>query len=229
MRSRKVSRTAGLELPGLLGWLVILATVSMAAGRDGAPTVVGTVVEVRPDTEAILLDVDSSDARADLLRFQLADSTRIRVNGGFGRLADVVAGQTARITYVRADGANLVELVEVTDAPPASTRVEAAREARGIESRRRYLEETGRTLDVLEESVGELRQHPDVQGTDELERLDEAVEALEMKLTDARVLHSALSATASQEPWRRGVDLLSAAIDDLSIALEQARSDVSNR
>ncbi len=137
------------------------------------------------------------------------------MNGGFGRLADVHTGQTARITYVRADGAYVAELIEVTEAPPASSvPTEAAREASGIESRKRYLEDAARTLGVLEESLGELRQYPDIDGADELERLNRTVEELEIKLSDAKALHPSPSATASQKAWRRGVNLLSAAIED---------------
>ena len=85
------------------------------------------------------------------------------------------------------------------------------------------------TLDVLEESVGELRQHPDVEGTDELARLNKTIQELEIKLAESRALLSSLSATGSQDGWRRGVDRLDAAIEDLTRAYERGWSETANR
>ena len=211
------------------GCMVVMNFSASAATRETAGTVLGAIVEVSPDTRTLLLRVGFSEGRSLMRRFELADSTRFRVNGGFGRLADVLVGQTARVTYVRTNDANLAELVDVTDVAPASSTIEAAREASGIESRRRYMEDAASTLDVLEESVGELRQHPDVQGTDQLARLNDVVEELETKLAASRALLSSLSATDSQEAWRLGVDRLSAAIDDFTLLCERGLSEIANR
>ncbi len=131
---------------------------------------------------------------------------------------------------MRAEGANIAELIDITNAPPAGSAPSAfAREATGIEERRRYLEETGRTLDVLEESVEELSQFPEVQGTDGLSRRAEIVEDLRARIASARALLDTLSATSAQEAWTLGVDGMSAALAELSAAHERGWSVIANR
>jgi len=227
----RVFRGTVLKALAVAEWMVLFTgLLSTAAPLEAAYTVTGTIVEVSPDTGTILLRVGFPDGQVLLRRFEVADSTRFRVNGGLARLADVLVGQTARVTYARTnDVGKVAELVEVTDVPPASSTIEAAREASGIESRKRYLEGAASTLDVLEESVGELRQHPDVEGTDELAKLNKTIEGLERKLADSRALLSSLSATSSQDGWRLGVDRLDGAIEDLTLAYERGWSEIANR
>lgn len=231
MRSTRAFRGSGLKALAVAGWSVwFTGFLSTAAPLEAAHTVIGTIVEVSPDPGTFLLRVGFSDGQVLLRRFEVADSTRFRVNGGFARLADVRVGQTARVTYARAnDIGNVAELVEVTDVPPVSSTIEAAREASGIESRNRYLQRVASTLDVLEESIGELRQHPDVEGTDELARLKKTIEDLERKLADSRAHLQSLSATSSQDAWRLGVDRLDAAVGDLTLACERGWSEIANR
>lgn len=223
-------KRVGLKALAVAGWMVLVTGLfPTAAPLEAEQTVIGTIVEVSPDTGTILLRVGFSDGQVLLRRLQLADSTRFRVNGGFGRLADVLVGQTARVTYARTNDINVAELVDVTDVPPASSMIEAAREASGIESRKRYLDEVASMLDVLEESVGELRQHPDVDGTDQLSRLNRTIDQLETELAASRGLLSSLSATGGQDAWRLGVDRLDAAVADLTAAYERGWSEIANR
>jgi hypothetical protein len=226
MLCTRIDRRTGFAALIVAGWMALHPS---AAPLEAAQTIIGSIVEIRPDTRSMLLRVGFSDGQALLRRFELPDSTRFRVNGGFARIADVLVGQTARVTYLRTDDANVAELVEVTEAPPASSMREAAREASGIESRKRYLEGVASTLDVLEESVGELRRHPDVEGTDELARLSKTIEELEIKLSDSRALLSSLSATGSQDAWRHGVDQLETALEELTQSYERGWSEVTNR
>jgi hypothetical protein len=209
--------------------ILLIATLPAAVSLGAPSTIVGTIVEVRPDTGAIVLRVGLSEGEDLLRRFRVADSTRFRVDGGFARFADIVVGQTARIQYVRANGANVAELIDVTLAPPASSTFESARDATGIEERRRYLDEVARTLDVLDESVQELSQYPDIEGTEALARQKATVETLETQIADARALLDSLSATDSQEVWSRGVDQMGAALRVLSATHERGWSLVANR
>ena len=71
------------------GWMALHPG---AAPLEAAQTIIGSVVEIRPDTRSMLLRVGFSDGQALLRRFELPDSTRFRVNGGFARLADVLVG-----------------------------------------------------------------------------------------------------------------------------------------
>src|SRR5262245_38443845 len=160
-----------MKASSILG-ILLLSMLPAAASVAAQNTVVGTIVEVRPDTNTILLRVGRSDGEAVLRRFTLANSARIRMDGGFGRFADVTVGQSARIGYVRSNGVNVAELLDVTLAPPvASTSASpAARAATGIEERRRYIDEIRRTLDVFDGSVNELRQYPDIEGTQGIAR-----------------------------------------------------------
>jgi len=141
----------------------------------------------------------------------------------------LLVGQTAKVTYSRTNGVNVVERIDVTDFPTASSTFEAAREASGIESRRRYLDTMASTLDVLDESVGELRQHPDVDGTDQLSRLNRTIDQLETELAASRGLLSSLSATGGQDAWRLGVDRLSAAVEDFTLVYERGVWEIENR
>jgi hypothetical protein len=203
---------------------------SAGASVDAQPVLVGTVVEVRPDTRTLLLQVGVADGQPVLRRFRLADSVRVRVDGGFGRLADVVVGQSARILYSRGNGANIAESVDVTSAPPAGSSLSGfARSAAGIEDRRRYLEEVERNLDVLEGSVEELKRFPEVDGTRGLERREAVASDLAARITAARSLLSSLSPTAPQNVWAEGVDSMNAALADLSAAHQRGWSIIGNR
>ncbi len=210
---------------GILLISMLPAVVSLGAQS----TIVGTLVEVRPDTGAILLRVGLSEGEVLLRRFRVTDATRFRVDGGFARLADLVVGQTARIEYLRANGASVAQLVDVTLAPPAASTFDSARDATGIEERRRYLDEVARTLDVLDESVQELAQYPDIEGTEALARRKATAETLETQIEDARTLLDALSATSGQDVWSRGVDQMSAALRLLSVTHERGWSLITNR
>jgi hypothetical protein len=216
------------RISSILGLLLLSAA---GARVEAQPTLVGTVVEVRPDTRTILLQVGVADGQPVLRRFRLSDSMRIRVNGGFGRLADVVVGQTAKITYVRGNGASIAEVLDVTSAPPAagSGLSDFARASTGVEERRRYLDEVERTLDVFEESMEELRQYPEVDGTRGLERREAIADDLAARISAARALHASLSPTASQEIWQAGVDRMNAALADLSVADQRGWSIIGNR
>jgi hypothetical protein len=229
MHSTKGLGKMGINALAVAGWMFLFSNFPSVASALDSRTVIGTIVEFSPDSRTLLLRVGFSEGVALLRRFETAESTRFRVNGGFGRPADVLVGQTARVTYNRTDDANLAELVEITDVPPASSVFQAAGDATDIESRRRYLDGVASTLDVLEESVGELRQHPDVKGTDEQARLRETIDELEAKLATSRAKLSSLSATSSQEAWRQGVAELSAVLEDLTLAYERGASILTNR
>jgi hypothetical protein len=222
-----VIRTKTLRFSSFFGMFLLLAA---GAFVDAQPTLVGTVVEVRPDTRTLLLQVGVADGEPVLRRFRLADSVRIRVDGGFGRLADVVVGQTARIVYARGNGASIAEIVEVTNAPPAGSSLsDFARAATGIEDRRSYLDEVERTLDVLEESVEELSRFPEIEGTQGLERREAVADNLAARIEAARSLLGSLSPTAPQEVWAAGVDRMNAALADLSVAHQRGWSIIGNR
>jgi hypothetical protein len=208
----------------------MLLLFSAGASVDAQPTLVGTVVEVRPDTRTLLLQVGVTDGQPVLRRFRLADSVRVRVNGGFGRLADVVVGQSARILYSRGNGASIAELVEVTNAPPAGSSLsDFARAATSIPDRRRYLDEVDRTLDVLDGSVEELSRYPEIDGPRGLERREAVATDLAARITAARSLLASLSPTAPQELWAAGVDRMNGALADLSVAHQRGWSIIANR
>jgi hypothetical protein len=211
---------------------VIALAVSIGSGPpvEAQAMVLGTLVEVSPETRTILLRVGVADGEPILRRFRLADSARIRVDGGFARLADVLVGQTARVEFIRANGPSIAELVDVTTAPPAGSPLsDSARIATSIEERRRYLDEASRTLDVLEESAEELSQYPEVEGTEGLTRRAVLVEELEARIDAARSLLESTSPTASQDTWAVSVDRLDDALADASAAHERAWSIVANR
>ena len=50
-----------------------------------------------------------------------------------------------------------------------------------------------------------------------------------MEFADSRALLEFLSATSSQEAWRRGVDELRASLEALTLACESGWSDIVNR
>ncbi len=56
---------------GVLSVIGLAATLSAAASLGAQPTVVGTIVEVSPDTRAIVLQVGVVDGDAVLRRFRL--------------------------------------------------------------------------------------------------------------------------------------------------------------
>jgi hypothetical protein len=222
-----VISTKRLAVLSLIG---LVTAISAGASLGAQPTVLGNIVEVNPGAQTIVLRVGVAEGEPVLRRFRLGESARIHVDGGVARLADLLVGQTARIGYVRANGANIAEIVETTTTPPAGSPIsDTARAATGIEERRRYLDEVERTLDVLEESVEELSQFPEIEGTDQLTRRAALVEDLETRIAAARTLLASLSATAGQEIWTLGVDRLSAALADLTAAHERAWSIIGNR
>ncbi|HEY7820995.1 MAG TPA: hypothetical protein VIG29_22415, partial [Vicinamibacteria bacterium] len=141
-----------------------------------------------------------------------------------------LVGQTARVHYVRANGASIAELVDVTTTPPAGTPIsDFARIATGMDERRRYLEEASRTLDVLEESVEELSRFPEIEGTSGLTRRAVLVEDLQARIDTARSSLESTSPTTSQETWAAAVDRLDTALADISVAHERAWSIIGNR
>lgn len=217
--------------PGSGPAAAILSLFLTAAPSVAAPsTVLGTIIGVSPETRTILLRSRSSEREPAVRRFATSDSTKIRVNGGAARFADVVVGPLARITYVRMNGTDVAELVEVLDAVvPASSRIDVPRDATGLEERRRYLEGVASTLDVLDESVQELARYPELEGTRELARRKAIVEELVEMLAKSRELLASLSATSSQEAWRTGVDEMEAALDGLRAAHARGRTEITRR
>lgn len=205
--------------------LFLIVTPSGAA----RPSVLGTIIAVSPETRTILLRLGSPERELIVRRFETADSTEIRVNGGPARFADILVGPMARVTYVRMNGTNVAELVEVLDAVPASSRVDAARDATAVEERRRYLEGVAATLDVLDEEVQELARYSELEGTEELARRKATVEELEEMLSKSRERLASLSATSSQEAWRTGVDEMEAALDDFKAAHARGRTEITHR
>ncbi len=216
---------AALAAAACLGFIA-----DFADAGDASPSVLGTVVEVSPGAQTIVVRIGSANGIPILHRFHVTNSARIRVNGGFARFADIVIGQPVRIDYVRSDGRNLAQLVDVTDAFPAGSGVSAgARDDSAVDRRERYLEQVATTLDVLDEDIQELSGHPDLEGPDELARLKATIDILEAKLADARKLLASLSATTSQDAWRTGVDTLNAVLADLNSAHDVARAIIANR
>jgi hypothetical protein len=201
-----------------------------AEARSASPSVLGTIVEMTPSTQTILVRVGTANGVPVVQRFVVTDMAKIRVNGGFARFADIVVGQPVKIDYLRVDGRNLAQLVDVTDAFPAASGVTvSAREESSVERRELYLEQVGTTLDVLDEDIQELSRHPELEGPDELARLEATVDLLEVKLADSRRLLQSLSATASQDAWRSGVDAMNASLADLNSAHDAGRAIIANR
>ncbi|HEY7820332.1 MAG TPA: hypothetical protein VIG29_19060, partial [Vicinamibacteria bacterium] len=81
-----MTSTKALAISSLMAVATLLAS---GKALEAQPTVLGTLVEVSPDTRTLLLRVGVADGEPVLRRFRLAESARIRVDGGFGRLADV--------------------------------------------------------------------------------------------------------------------------------------------
>jgi hypothetical protein len=225
-------RTKALHPAAFVAVLAAAACLGFLADFAEArnSSVLGTIVEVSPGTQMIVVRVGSANGAPILHRFQVTDSARIRVNGGFARFADLLVGRPVRVAYATSDGLSVAQLVEVTDSFPAGSGVSAnARNEGAIDRRERYLEEVARTLDVLEEDIQELNRHPELEGPDELARLKATIDLLETKLADARRLQESLSATTSQEAWRSGVDAMNAVLADLNSAHDVGRSIIANR
>jgi hypothetical protein len=221
----RAALVAALASAACLGFLA-----DFADARNASSTVLGTIVEVIPGTQTIVVRVGSANGIPVLHRFRVTDSARIRVNGGFARFADLVVGRPVKVAYDVTNGFNAAQIVEVTDAFPAASGVTVnAREEASVERRELYLEQVGSTLDVLDEDIQELAQHPELEGPDELARLKATVDLLKVKLADARRLQGSLSPTVSQDAWRSGVDEMNAVLADLNSAHDIGRAIIANR